>query len=114
MAQFKFVLWLAEWLFSEATFGFDWNAGNSTKNVNKHAVSIEEAEQIFYNVSYLVPLGIQVSPETHEERFAVLGKTLDHRQLAICFTIRAKKIRIISARPMSSKERKHYAKIREK
>jgi len=29
--------------------GFDWDDGNARKNVDKHAVSQSEAEQLFFN-----------------------------------------------------------------
>jgi uncharacterized DUF497 family protein len=43
-----------------------------------------------------------------EMRYAALGKTYGSRLLAVVFTIRSKRIRVISARPMSRKERKLY------
>ena len=43
-----------------------------------------------------------------EIRFAALGKTYGSRLLTVVFTLRARKIRVISARPMSRSERKLY------
>ena len=43
-----------------------------------------------------------------EQRTLALGKTFDKRLLSIVFTIRRNKIRVISARDMSKKERKIY------
>jgi uncharacterized DUF497 family protein len=39
-----------------------------------------------------------------------LGKTYGSRLLAVVFTIRASRIRVISARPMSRNERRVYGK----
>lgn len=108
MAQFEFVTWLAKWLLEQEHFVFEWDHGNSTKSVQKHKISSESAEQIFLNKDLLVPLGIQVSPETNEPRFGALGTDFSGAKISVCFTIREGKIRIISARPMSKLERNNY------
>ena len=56
-------------------------------------------------------LGEQVSPETDEPRFGVLGITKLGRHLFVCFTLRATGIRIISARDMNRTERILYAEL---
>lgn len=86
--------------------GFNWNKGNAKKNWLKHRVGIKESEEVFFNK----PL-VFFKDEKHsikEKRFGVFGKTNKKRLLTIIFTIRGKKIRIISARNMSRKERKSY------
>ena len=114
MAQFEFVLWLVKWIDSQKEFHFDWNEGNIQKNQNKHDVTSAEAEALFSNTDFLFPLGIQIEPKAAEPRFGALGMTLLGRHLSVCFTIREGQIRIISIRPMSKKERKHYEEIRKK
>ena len=85
--------------------GFEWDEGNSGKNEQKHGVTDREAEEIFFNQ----PLVIGRSPKGKPEvRYAALGQTYGSRPLAVVFTIRSKRIRVISARPMSRKERKLY------
>lgn len=113
MAHFEYVAWLARWLLSQPEFTFEWDEGNAIKSVNKHNVSIESAEQVFENREMLAPLGIQVTPATNEPRFGALGMDLLGRRLSVSFTIRSGNIRVISARPMSSTERKRYASLRE-
>ena len=108
MARFEFLLWLAQWFFQKRVFEFDWDLGNTTKSAQKHGINIESAQQVFYNRDVLVPLGIQIAPPVDEPRFGVLGMDLSGSCLSICFAIRDGKIRIISARPMSRKERKRY------
>jgi uncharacterized DUF497 family protein len=49
-----------------------------------------------------------------EPRYYVLGRTNDERHLFIVFTIRKNKIRVISARDMSRKERRIYREQIEK
>jgi uncharacterized protein len=112
MAQFEFVAWLVKWILEQENFEFDWDQGNSTKSLQKHEVSPASAEQVFLNKDFLVPLGIQVTPTTNEPRFGALGMDISGRKLSLCFTIRSGRIRIISIRPMSKIERKHYESIR--
>jgi uncharacterized DUF497 family protein len=114
MARFEFIQWLVQWLFSLDDFDFIWDRGNDSKNLQKHRITTLEAEQVFLNRDCLVPLGIQVAPKPNEPRFGVLGVTLSGKLLAISFTVRSGKIRVISARTMSKNERRMYAAIREK
>ncbi len=85
--------------------GFDWDDGNREKNL-KHAVRSWECEQVFFNE----PLIILDDPKhsVAEDRSAALGKTDGGRQLTIVYTMRGSKIRVISARDMSKKERQYY------
>lgn len=88
--------------------GFEWDAGNSVKNVRKHQVSCEEAEQVFFNR----PLLFMDDPahSVQENRFKAFGISHHARYLTISFTLRAGLIRIISARPMNRREKIHYEK----
>lgn len=90
----------------EVVKGFDWDETNVAKNWERHQVSHIECEEIFFNEPLIVS-----ADETHsqaEDRYFALGKTDMSRLLFIVFTVRADKIRVISARDMSKKERKHY------
>jgi uncharacterized DUF497 family protein len=88
--------------------GFEWDKGNERKSVEKHGVSQSEAEQIFFNQ----PLRITIDPihSAQEPRWDALGITDRGRHLQIAFTLRqdGTKIRVISARNMSRKERRTY------
>ena len=86
--------------------GFDWDAGNQTKNWQKHAVTNSECEQVFFNL----PLLFQPDPahSKTEARYFILGQTDSGRYLFIAFTTRVDKIRVISARDMSRKETEIY------
>ncbi len=88
--------------------GFDWDAGNARKSVDKHGVSQSEAEQAFFNAPLIV-----LSDDRHsalEPRFHALGETNEGRRLHMAFTLRREDtlIRVISARDMSAKERVIY------
>ncbi len=87
--------------------GFDWDAGNARKN-EQRGVSQADAEQIFFD-----PLLLVVPDDGHslaEPRFHGLGSSAAARLLHVTFTLRqdGTKIRIISARAMSRKERTYY------
>ncbi len=91
----------------ERVTGFEWDAGNARKN-EQHGVSRAEAEQVFFDPRLLV-----VADDRHsqaESRFHGLGATLDARLLHVTFTLRqdGTKIRVISTRNMSRKERSYY------
>lgn len=88
--------------------GFEWDRGNSRKNEIKHGVTDREAEEIFFNQPILIARDIIHS--TLEERFSALGITYSRRLLNVVFTFRNNRIRVISARPMSRKERMVYEK----
>ena len=86
--------------------GFDLDAGNREKNWQTHRVSTGECEQVFFNLPLL--LQADTGHSQAEPRFLVLGQTAAGRNLFIAFTIRQKKIRVISARDMNQKERDFY------
>jgi len=86
--------------------GFDWDEGNREKNWLKHRVTTGECEEAFFNLPLL--LQPDQSHSQAELRYFVLGQTNVGRYLFIAFTVRNDKIRVISAREMSQKERAIY------
>ncbi len=89
--------------------GFDWDRGNAEKNWTRHGVSRAEAEEVFFNRPVL--LAEDATHSAHERRYNLLGLSNRGRRLSVIFTVRQNLVRVISARPMSRKERSHYAKI---
>ncbi len=86
--------------------GFAWDRGNAGKSEKKHGVTDRESEEIFIRPLLVVP-----SPKGDSELcYAALGKTYGSRLLTVVFTVRSRKVRVISARPMSRKERELYEK----
>lgn len=90
--------------------GFDWDKWNAAKIWEKHQVQFSEAEEVFFDINLII-----LPDPTHsiaEERYIALGKTKTSRTLFVVFAERGfdatKKIRIISARDMSKKERRKY------
>lgn len=85
--------------------GFDWDSGNDLKNYDKHGISKKEAEEVFDNFPMFFGKGRN---EGSEERMLAYGKTNSDKLLTLVFTFRKNKIRIISARLQSRKERSAY------
>lgn len=106
MAKFEYVLWLVEFL-SKPIFQFQWDSGNESKNLQKHGILTNEAEEVFYDKDIL-PLGIQTQPLPTEIRFGVIGKTTNEKILFVSFTLRESEIRIISVRKANKQEREIY------
>lgn len=86
--------------------GFQWDSGNSEKNLHKHKVTSSECEQVFFNQ----PISVidDTKHSENENRWYLLGRTDQDRFLFVVFTIRKNLIRIISARDMNKKEREIY------
>lgn len=88
---------------------FAWDKGNIDKNLKKHEVSSQEAEEVFFNKPFII-----VEDKKHslkEQRFQALGKTSKQRKVFLSFTIRENRIRIISIRDMNKKEEVEYEKV---
>ena len=88
--------------------GFDWDQGKIDKNWERHRVSNPECEELFFNLPLLLADDRKHSQE--ESRYYALGQTNANRRLFLAFTVRENKIRVVSARDMSKKEREAYAK----
>ena len=86
--------------------GFDWDEGNVEKNWNRHQVTKNESEQVFFNVPVIIADDTKHS--RYEKRWYILGRTDAGRLLFIAVTIRKNLIRVISARDMNKKEREVY------
>jgi uncharacterized protein len=88
--------------------GFDWDDGNSIKSTDKHRVSQAEAEQVFADERLLIAEDVKHSQD--EARHHAMGRTVGGRLLHVTFTLRhnESRIRVISARSMSRKERGFY------
>ena len=85
---------------------FEWDNANIDKNQSKHNITWFECEQIFFNKPLLL-----LEDQKHsitEARYYAYGITDEGKFLTIVFTIRGYNIRVISARPMSRKEKRYY------
>jgi uncharacterized DUF497 family protein len=88
--------------------GFDWDEGNLWKNERKHGLFFKEIEEVFFHEPLLVVEDFRHSDK--ECRCFALGRTDSGKKVLVVFTVRNRRIRVISARPMSRKERRIYEK----
>jgi len=91
--------------FSKIT-GFEWDDGNREKNWDAHKVAWWEIEETFFH--QLLVIAPDLFHSGQEPRFHALGHTKAGRLLHVVFTVRGTRIRPISARNMSRKERRVY------
>jgi hypothetical protein len=88
---------------------FEWDEKKNRTNRKKHAVSFEEAQTVFLDDNALEFFDPDHSEE--EERFLLLGISARLRVVVVshCYRTRESKIRIISARKATKRERRTYA-----
>jgi uncharacterized protein len=90
----------------ESCVGFDWDDANAGKNWERHQVTPQEAEDVFFQDPLVVRSDVRHSKQ--EQRYYALGQTLAGRRLFVVFTIRRRLIRVISARDMNRNEQEAY------
>ena len=87
---------------------FEWDPLKNKINERKHRVSFEEAQTVFYDDNArLIP---DPDHSNVEDRFILLGLSSKSRVLLVCHCYRESelKIRLISARKSTPKERTQY------
>ncbi len=90
----------------KTTFDVEWDEAKNRLNQRKHNVSFEEAATIFID-----PREITIDDPAHsisEYRFISIGQSLRGRLLVVSYTERAGRIRIITARKPTRRERRVY------
>ncbi len=85
---------------------FEWDADKAASNLVKHGVSFEEAATVFEDV-FAMTVGDSLHSDV-EGRLVTIGVSRVSRLLLVINTERAENIRIISARPPNSAERRIY------
>jgi uncharacterized DUF497 family protein len=86
---------------------FDWDQWNVQKNEVKHGVSRLEAESAFHDHHYRLFQDL-IHSTPREARYLLYGRSLENRILTVGFTLRGVRVRVITARPASRKERRIY------
>ena len=82
---------------------FAWDSGNEPKIEGKHKVTREQVEEAFFGSIKVV--------KTYEDRYKLYGRTEAGQYLTVIFTLKGKKkVRVISARPSTTKEKRSYRK----
>ena len=85
---------------------FEWDPRKAAKNLRNHGVAFAEATTVFGD-----PLGVTAFDSDHsteEARYIIVGISHRARHLIVAFTERGDRIRIISARELTSAERETY------
>jgi len=95
-------------IFSDKPLSFDWDRGNIKKNLLKHEVTNKECEELF-DCSDKRILNDK-NHSFHEKRYIIIGETYKKRYLYLVFTLRGRKIRVISVRDLNKKEYPLYEK----
>ena len=92
---------------------FEWDDKKAQANIEKHKVSFEEASTVFYDEDAI--LFDDPDHSDTEERFNMLGISMNANLLIVCHCVRGDDdvIRIISARKATKQESKQYTEINE-
>jgi uncharacterized DUF497 family protein len=91
-------------------FTFEWDPRKAAANQRKHGVGFNEAATAFAD-----PFGIILDDPRHstdEVRVVLLGHSESGHLLAVMFTERGDRIRLISARKATRREHRHYEESR--
>jgi hypothetical protein len=87
-------------------YTFEWDPRKAASNIKKHGISFDEASTVFGD-----PLSLLMADPSHseeEQRFLVLGMSVQARLLVVAFAERPPRTRLISARPATRQERNRY------
>lgn len=85
---------------------FEWDEEKARENYRKHKVRFEEGLTVFSD-----PLTITIDDPDHsvdEQRYIDIGTSAKGRVLAVSYTERGSRIRIISCRRATPTERRQY------
>lgn len=85
---------------------FEWDVAKAATNEQRHGVSFDEAATAFGD-----PLSITIPDPDHsddEDRFVLLGETYQGRLVVAVHIERSERIRLISARLATRRERRSY------
>jgi uncharacterized protein len=85
---------------------FEWDEGTASANLQKHGVSFEEAQTVFGDPRSITIFDAEHS--TDEDRFIDLGLSAEGCLLAVVYTERGGRIRIIGSRQATLTEPKQY------
>jgi uncharacterized DUF497 family protein len=84
--------------------GFEWDPAKAAANLRRHGVDFADAATVFQD-EHAITLP---DPSSAEQRFITMGVDATGRLLVVVYTWRADRIRIISARPATRRERRNY------
>lgn len=85
---------------------FEWDPDKAATNLRKHGVSFDEAATALAD-----PLSVTVPDPDHsqdEDRYITVGMSFQRRLLIVAHTERDMRVRLISARELTTTERNAY------
>lgn len=85
---------------------FEWDLEKARENEQKHGITFPEASEAFDD-----DLSSSVQDPDHsadEDRYLIFGISKQGKYLVVSYTERGDRIRLISARRMTSRERRAY------
>jgi uncharacterized DUF497 family protein len=85
---------------------FAWDRMKAARNAIKHGVRFPEAASVFFDEAALFEDDPDHSSE--ENRYIVLGYSIKSRIVLVVHVVRGEKIRLLSARQATPRERKRY------
>lgn len=82
----------------------EWDPRKAEDNYRKHGVRFSEAATVLFD-----ELAITVEDTAiGEQRWVTIGESAEGRLLVVVYTWRGERVRLISAREATSKERRNY------
>ena len=90
---------------------FEWDSAKAVQNLRKHKVTFNEAATVFGDF-----FSITVSDPDHsvgERRHITIGRSSQGRLLMVAHAGRGERVRIISARTLTRRERRTYETAQE-
>ena len=87
---------------------FEWNENKNIENQRKHGISFQEAAFVFYDSFALLFDDPDHSDE--EERYVMIGRSVNLTICVVCHCYRDSVIRIISARKATKSEKEFFIK----
>jgi hypothetical protein len=83
---------------------FEWDDDKAAANLKKHKISFDVARRVFGDPGLIDEID---EGDYDEERFRAVGM-IDGRLVAVIYTVREARVRIISARKATRKEQTDY------
>jgi len=92
--------------FYQMSLLFEWDGNKAALNVAKHRVSFEEALTVFSDP--LARIFLDQDHSLEEQREIIVGHSVPGHLLVVCFAAQGERVRILSARELTRRERQDY------
>ena len=90
--------------YNPSVVGFEWDEAKARANLEKHGIDFADAVTVLSDeMAITIP-----DPHAGEDRFVTLGSDALGRFLVVVYTWRDDRIRLITARRATRRERKQY------